>query len=71
MASDILVISNSTDERTKDHWGELLEVTDFLIDGPFILEQKDWEIKFRGSSNQRYINCRKSLKEGRAVETEP
>lgn len=58
-------------ERDKEHWGELLEVTDHLIDGPFVLAQKDWEIKFRGSSNQRYIDCQASLKEGRAVECEP
>lgn len=58
-------------DRTERHWHELLEVTDVLIDGPFILEQKDWEIKFRGSSNQRYIDCQKSLAEGIAIETEP
>lgn len=58
-------------ERDKEHWGELLEVTDHLIDGPFVLAKKDWEIKFRGSSNQRYIDCQASLKEGRAVECEP
>lgn len=57
--------------RDKNNWGELLEVTDFLVDGPFILEQKDWQIKFRGSSNQRYIDCRESLKNGTAIETEP
>ena len=59
------------DDRAENHWQELLEVTDILIDGPFILEQKDWEIKFRGSSNQRYIDCRKSLAEGRVTEAEP
>lgn len=58
-------------ERDKNNWDKLLEVTDYLIDGPFILEQKDWEIKFRGSSNQRYIDCQASLKDGRAVECEP
>ena len=58
------------ENRNKNHWGELLEVTDYLIDGPFILSQKDWEIKFRGSSNQRYIDCQKSLEEGCAVETQ-
>ncbi|MBO5104498.1 MAG: anaerobic ribonucleoside-triphosphate reductase activating protein [Ruminococcus sp.] len=57
--------------RDKNHWGELLAVTDILIDGRFILALKDWTIKFRGSSNQRYIDCQESLKEGRAVETEP
>ena len=57
--------------RDKNGWGELLEVTDYLVDGPFILEKKDWKIKFRGSSNQRYIDCQASLAAGRAVEVEP
>ena len=59
------------EERSQNHWKDLLEVTDYLIDGPFILEQKDWEIKFRGSSNQRYIDCQDSLKKGTVIETEP
>ena len=59
------------ENRDKNHWNELLSVTDFLIDGKFILQQKDWNLKFRGSSNQRYIDCQRSLKEGRAVEIEP
>ena len=59
------------EKREENHWNELLEVTDFLIDGPFILEQKDWEIKFRGSSNQRYIDCKASLAAGRAIKTDP
>lgn len=58
-------------EGNKNHWYELLEVTDNLIDGPFILEQKDWNIRFRGSSNQRYIDCKASLASGSAVECEP
>ncbi|MDE5582619.1 MAG: anaerobic ribonucleoside-triphosphate reductase activating protein [Ruminococcus sp.] len=53
------------------HWNELLEITDILIDGRFILSEKDWNIKFRGSRNQRYIDCQASMKSGRAVETEP
>ena len=59
------------EKRNENGWGKLLEVTDHLIDGPFVLAQKDWEIKFRGSSNQRYIDCQESLKQGRAVECEP
>ncbi|MBQ1464154.1 MAG: anaerobic ribonucleoside-triphosphate reductase activating protein [Ruminococcus sp.] len=57
--------------REQNGWGELLEVTDYLIDGEFILAKKDWEIKFRGSSNQRYIDCQASLRAGQAIETEP
>jgi len=59
------------ERRESDGWQKLLEVTDILIDGPFILEQKDWEIKFRGSTNQRYLDCQASLKEGKAVSAEP
>ncbi len=58
-------------ERGKNHWGELLEATDFLIDGPFILARRDWNIRFRGSSNQRYIDCQLSLAEGKAIVCEP
>lgn len=59
------------ENREKNGYGELLEVTDILIDGKFILEKKDWNIKFRGSSNQRYLDCRASLAAGKAIETTP
>ncbi len=55
----------------KDGWGKLLAVTDFLIDGEFVIKLKSWNTKFRGSSNQRYLDCRESLRLGRAVECEP
>ncbi len=54
-------------ERDKNGWGNLLSVTDILIDGQFVEELKDWEVKFRGSSNQRYIDCQKSLEKGTVV----
>lgn len=49
---------------------KLLEVTDILVDGPFILAQRDLELSFRGSANQRIIDVKSSLAEGRAVECE-
>ena len=57
--------------REHNGWGDLLEVTDILIDGKFVEELRDWNIKFRGSSNQRYIDCPESLKQGRVIEAEP
>ena len=48
---------------------QLLSVIDILIDGRFLLEQKSLEIAFRGSRNQRILDVKKSLAEGRAVET--
>lgn len=47
---------------------KLLECTDILIDGKFIMEQKSLDAVFRGSLNQRILDCRKSIEEGRAVE---
>ena len=47
----------------------LLGSIDILIDGPFLQEQKSLEISFRGSRNQRILDVRKSLAEGKAVQT--
>lgn len=59
------------ENRDKNGYGKLLEITDYLIDGKFIEAEKDWQIKFRGSRNQRYIDCQESLKKGTVVEIEP
>ena len=45
----------------------LLAEIDVLIDGPFLLAQKSLEISFRGSRNQRILDVKQSLAEGRAV----
>lgn len=45
----------------------ILHHIDVLVDGPFIEEQKDLSLKFRGSSNQRIIDVKNSLKEGKVV----
>ena len=42
-------------------WKELLEETDVLVDGLFLLKERSLELKFRGSRNQRLIDVRKSL----------
>lgn len=39
----------------------LLKEVDVLVDGPFIEAKKDLKLKFRGSSNQRIIDVKKSL----------
>lgn len=46
---------------------ELLERIDILVDGRFILEQRDLKCKFRGSSNQRVIDVKKSLVQNEVV----
>ena len=46
---------------------KLLEQIDVLVDGKFILEEKSYDLHFRGSRNQRIIDVQKSLKEERVV----
>ncbi len=40
----------------------LLKTIDILVDGKFIMDRKDINLKFRGSSNQRIIDVQKSLR---------
>ncbi len=46
----------------------LLELTDVLVDGPFIIERKDLNLAYRGSANQRLIDVPRSLQAGYPVE---
>lgn len=55
---------------THPEYKELLEHCDWLVDGPFVLEKRSLMLKFRGSTNQRILDVKKSLECGKAVETE-
>lgn len=43
---------------------ELLNNCDILVEGPFIEEQKDLSLKWRGSRNQNIVDIQKSLEKG-------
>ena len=45
----------------------LLEQVDVLVDGRYIEALRDEQLRFRGSSNQRIIDVRKSLEQGKVV----
>ena len=45
---------------------ELIKELDALIDGPFIMQERDLTMKFRGSRNQRILH----LKNGKIVSEE-
>lgn len=56
---DVWSFSGFTYEIIKEHGGdafEFLKSLDALIDGPFILSQRDLSLRFRGSRNQRLLH---------------
>ena len=45
----------------------MLGYLDVLVDGPFVLEKKNISLAFRGSENQRVIDMKKTLREGKVA----
>jgi len=54
--SDTWLFSGYTYEMLQGE--EILRYVDVLVDGPFLLEQKDISLAFRGSQNQRILRLR-------------
>ena len=52
-------------ENIKDY--EIMKYIDVLVDGPFILEQRNISLLFRGSENQRLIDVPETLKQKKIV----
>lgn len=55
------------DDCRRGHIHMLLRDIDVLVDGPFIEEKKDVSLLWRGSSNQRIIDVRKSFEANRLI----
>ena len=49
---------------------DFLKEVDVLVDGPFMIDKKSFDVRFRGSSNQRLIDVKKSMAEGQTIELE-
>jgi anaerobic ribonucleoside-triphosphate reductase activating protein len=45
----------------------IIAMCDVVVDGPYIEEQRDITLKFRGSKNQRLIDVKKTLEQGEIV----
>lgn len=52
-------------ENIKDY--PIMNYVDILVDGPFIEGQKDINLKFRGSRNQRIIDVKESKKHNKLI----
>ncbi len=61
-----LLEMSKEDENVK----KFLNLLDVIIDGKFILAQRSLELRYKGSKNQRTIDVKESIKQGRAVEIE-
>lgn len=55
------LLAGTPEQRT------LLGELDVLVDGPFILERRNLDLRFRGSANQRILDVPESLAAGKAV----
>ena len=53
------------------HLAQMLPYLDVLVDGPFILEQRDTTLLFRGSPNQRIIYLKGEPEDDAAPGTVP
>lgn len=57
-----------SDSRARcEYTDEMLSYIDILVDGPYVEEQKDISLQFRGSRNQRIIDVKCSLCENQIV----
>lgn len=54
-----------------EYTDEMLSMIDILVDGKFVEALKDIRLVFRGSSNQRIIDVKKTLQSGTVTAWEP
>ena len=57
-------------EDLDDEQLEVVRLVDVLVDGPWIMSLGDFHLKYRGSSNQRIIDVKKSLDINKVIELE-
>lgn len=55
---------------SENGWMELLSETDTLVDGKFEIEKRHYSLVFRGSSNQRIIDVKKTFETGNIITVE-
>lgn len=66
-SKDIWLYTGYTWEEVKELNLDFLRYIDVLVDGRFILNKRDVNLRWCGSSNQRVIDVKESLKEGKII----
>ena len=70
---DVMIWSGYTFEFLMAHrderpgWRRLLDASDVLVDGPFLIAQRSLGLSYRGSRNQRILDLRRSIAENAPV----
>ena len=54
-------------QRESIRYKEVVELADVLVDGPFILAERNLPLQYRGSENQRVIDLKKTKEAGEIV----
>ena len=69
-SNDKILNNLNWDNSTLTDLAYILQNIDILVDGPFIQEQKDITLAFRGSSNQRILDAPLSMLYKKPIEKE-
>ena len=64
---DKQILEKMIGEENRETTKEMLNNIDYIVDGKFVEELKNPSLKFRGSSNQRIIDVKKSLEKNEVV----
>ena len=65
---DIILKKDEVPSTFKSNVNKILPYIDVIVDGPFMEEYKQLNLKFKGSTNQRIIDVQKSLMSNDIIE---
>ena len=67
---NVWLYTGNSIENIPHEYSELLKECDVVVDGPFMIKHRTFEAPFRGSSNQRLIDMKRTIQEGIIREVE-